>query len=71
MRFANKLSTYTCYSRLQSFSPIHYPDQLDDTGVDGVESGMTAAERNGLRFHTRPALYLLSDIYTVFYCGVS
>lgn len=31
MRFANKFTTYTCYSWLQWFSPIHYPKQLDDT----------------------------------------
>lgn len=40
-------------------------------GVDAVALGKGATERNGSRLHTLPVLYLLGDIYTVFYCGVS
>lgn len=59
MRFANKFNTYTCYSWMRWFSRIQ---SCWGTG---------ASERNGSRSHTLPLLYLLSDIYTMFYKGVS
>lgn len=71
MSSANMFTAYTCYSWTQWFGPIHHPNQLGDTGVDGVALGMGAVDRNGSRLRTLPPLYLLNDIYTVFYKGVS
>lgn len=71
MSFANKFTTHTCYSWMQWFSPIHHPNQLGDTEADAAALGTGATERSGSRLHTLPLLYLLSDIYTMFYKGVS
>lgn len=60
MRFENKFTTYTCYSWIQWFSPIHHPNHLDDMGVEDVAPGTAAAKRKGLRLYT-----LLCSIYWV------
>lgn len=74
MRFANKFATYTCYSWMQWFSPIHHPNHLDDMGWGrggGVALWMGVGERKGLRLYTLSLLYLLSDICTTLYKEVS
>lgn len=51
--------------------PFIIPTSWTATEVDAVMSETGAAERNGSRLHTLTPLYLLSDIYTMFYKGVS
>lgn len=51
--------------------PFIMPTSWMTRRVDADVLGMGDTQRNGSRLHTLPLLYLLSDIYTMFYKGVS